>query len=142
MVLTAYRKPLPVIPEYERPAWDGAKQRKLMLQRCANCRKVVFPFNSWCPACHSTEIEWFEGSGKGTVVSRIIYHQAFHPGFEGETPYNVIWVRLDEGPLFTSNLVGGDFTTFDSIKPGMRVEAVYEDVTDEITLTKFRPAEE
>ena len=137
---TQYRKPLPVIRAYEQPAWDGAKQRKLMLQRCSACKAIVYPFNSWCTKCHSFDTEWFQASGKGTITGRIIYDQAFNAGFAEEIPYNVIWVRLDEGPLVTSNLVGGDYTTYDSIKPGTRVEAVFEDVTDTVTLTKFQVA--
>ena len=55
MTTTNYKKPLPVVPEYEQPAWDGPQQGKLMLQRCASCKATIYPFNSWCTACHSFE---------------------------------------------------------------------------------------
>ncbi len=135
-----YKKPLPIIPSYEKPFWEGAKKRQTLLQRCKSCKHIIFPANVWCPDCHSRDVEWFQASGKGTIFSRIVYHQAFHPGFEDDLPYNVVWVRLEEGPLFTSNVVGLEKAPnqYQILKPGTKVEAVYEDVTDEITLTKFR----
>ncbi|MCC7103596.1 MAG: CoA transferase [Chloroflexi bacterium] len=47
MVSTDYREPLPAIPEYEQPAWDGAREQKVMLQRRADCQQLVYPVNSW-----------------------------------------------------------------------------------------------
>ena len=45
-------------------------------------------------------------------------------------------VQLEEGPRLTTNLLECDVK---NIKIGMPVEAVYEDITDEITLLQFRP---
>jgi hypothetical protein len=45
-------------------------------------------------------------------------------------------VELDEGPRILTNLIGlanGD------IRAGLPVEIVFDDVTDEITLAKFKP---
>jgi uncharacterized OB-fold protein len=63
-------------------------------------------------------------------------HQVYHPGFAGEVPYAVVVVELEEGVRLVSNLVGcpvGD------VVPGMPVEAVFDDVTPDVTLPKFRP---
>ncbi len=135
-----YMKPLPIMMPYEKPFWEGAKERQVLLQRCKNCKHIIFPTNSWCPDCHADEIEWFQASGKGTIFSRIVYHQAFQAGFADDLPYNVVWVRLDEGPLFTSNIVGFDKAPnqYQTLKPGTRVEAVFEDINDEVTLIKFK----
>jgi uncharacterized OB-fold protein len=63
-------------------------------------------------------------------------HQLYHPGFKGEIPYNVTVVELEEGPRMTANLVG---CPNDQIRVGMPVEVVFERITDEVTLPKFRP---
>jgi uncharacterized OB-fold protein len=47
-------------------------------------------------------------------------------------------VELVEGPRLVSNIVD---CRNEEIYVGMPVEAVYEPVTDEITLVKFRPVE-
>jgi uncharacterized protein len=44
--------------------------------------------------------------------------------------------RLDEGPRLLTNLVG---VSNDGIRARMPVEIVFEEVTDEITLAKFKP---
>ena len=62
-------------------------------------------------------------------------HQVLHPAFREEVPYNLIVVELDEGPRLTSNLVG---TPDDQIRVGMRVEAVFEQLSDAVSVPKFR----
>ena len=62
-------------------------------------------------------------------------HQAYHPAFEA-VPYAVVVVQLDEGVRMLTNLLAvgpGD------VAIGMPVEVVFEDVTGEVTLPKFRP---
>jgi len=45
-------------------------------------------------------------------------------------------VRLEEGVQLMSNIVG---CKPEQVKCDMEVEVVFEDVTDEITLPKFKP---
>ncbi len=56
--------------------------------------------------------------------------------YDDELPYNVAEVELEEGPRLLTNLVG---VGNDEIRAGMPVEIVFDDVTDEITLAKFKP---
>ncbi|MDZ7726768.1 MAG: OB-fold domain-containing protein [Dehalococcoidia bacterium] len=58
------------------------------------------------------------------------------PAFVDKAPYVIAIIELEEGPHMTSNIVGCEI---EDVRIGMPVEAVYEDVTDEITLVKFRP---
>jgi uncharacterized OB-fold protein len=69
------------------------------------------------------------------VNSWVVFHQSYFRGFDGELPYNVAEVELEEGPRLLTNLVG---ITNDQISAGMPVEIVFEDVTGEVTLAKFR----
>jgi hypothetical protein len=64
-------------------------------------------------------------------------HQVYHPGFAGEVPYAVVVVELAEGARLVSNLV--DCPVAD-VRAGMPVEVVFDDVTFDVTLPKFRPA--
>lgn len=36
----------------------------------------------------------------------VVYHQVYHPDWKDDIPYNVSWIKLDEGALMLSNLVG------------------------------------
>jgi hypothetical protein len=61
------------------------------------------------------------------------FHRAYWGGFNDALPYRVCLVRLEEGPLLVSNLVGESATA----KLGAAVHVVFEKVTEEITLPKF-----
>jgi hypothetical protein len=65
------------------------------------------------------------------------FHQSYFRGYDGDIPYNVAEVELDEGPRLLTNLVN---VANDKIHAGMPVEIVFDDVTDEITLAKFKPS--
>ena len=64
--------------------------------------------------------------------------KVYHPAFSGEVPYAVVAVELEEGPRVTSKLVD---CPLENITAGMPVEVVFEDVSEEISLPKFRPRE-
>jgi hypothetical protein len=133
--MTAYPKPLPAISDANRPYWDALRRRELRLLRCASCARLrVYPFR-YCPHCGHEQAEWTALSGRGTIWSVGIFHQIYFEGFRAEAPYAVVVVELDEGPRVYSNIVG---TSAHAIRIGDRVEAVFEDVTAEVTLLKFR----
>ena len=54
-----------------------------------------------------------------------------------KTPYVIAVIELDEGPRMMSNLIIDD--AYDCAVE-MPVEIVFDDVTDAVTLPKFRPA--
>ena len=55
-------------------------------------------------------------------------------------PYVVGLIELEEGARMMSNLIDIQPDP-EHVKIGMPVELVYDDVTDEVTLPKFRPAQ-
>ncbi len=55
-----------------------------------------------------------------------------------EVPYVVAIIELVEGPHMLSNVVG---VPVERVQVGMRVGVIFERVTDEISLPKFRPME-
>ena len=127
-------KPLPPEDAANRPFWDGAKRRVLMLQCCLDCGRHRFPAARYCARCRGERSEWVATSGAGVVESFCTFHKAYWPGFEREVPYAVVQVRLDEGVRLFSNLVD---VPRDRIKSGMRVRAHFDAVTPEVTLVKF-----
>jgi uncharacterized OB-fold protein len=62
-------------------------------------------------------------------------HQVYFPSFAGDVPYNVVWVKLDEGPMITSSIVDADPS---EIEIGARVIVTFDPVTDDISLPRFR----
>ena len=136
--MSEYGKPLPHVTPLTQPFWDAAKAARLVVQQCTNCGRNRFPPAKNCDHCLSDETEWVDVSPFGTVWSVCEFHRAYFKGFEPDLPYNVAIVRLDDGPSMYTNLVGIDYH---NVEIGMRVQAVFEPVTDTVTLVKFRPIE-
>lgn len=133
-----YKKPIPIPDEASRPFFEGAKQHKLMIQRCSACGTWHWPVISYCQVCLSKDISWAQASGKGTLYTFGLMHQIIHPGFASEVPYNVAEVDLEEGVRVMSPIVG---CSNDDLHIGMPLEVTFEDITDEVSLPKFKPAD-
>jgi uncharacterized OB-fold protein len=129
-------KPLPVPTEDSEPYWQGCKQHELRMQRCEDCGHFRFPPSVICPKCTSLEATWTKLSGRGEIYTFVIFHQVYHPAFDPDLPYNVAIVHLEEGPFMHANIVG---CRNEDLRIGMPVEVVFEDISDEITLPRFRP---
>jgi hypothetical protein len=136
MAETKYRKPLPRIDEESRGFWEGLARHELGVQRCRACGTVRFYPRAVCPACLSGDTEWRRASGRGTVYSFTVTRQNQAPGFREEVPYVLAVVELEEGVRLMTNIVG---CPPDQVRIGMPVEVVFDDVTPEVTLAKFRP---
>ena len=131
-----YRKPLPRIDEESRGYWEALARHELYLQRCRDCGTLRFYPRALCPSCLSSAVEWVRASGRGTVYTFTVTHQNQAPGFREELPYVLAIVELEEGPRLMTNVIG---CPPDALRVGMPVEVVFDDVTPEVTLPKFRP---
>jgi len=134
---SAYTKPLPSIEEWNRPFWEAARDGMLKLQQCGDCGHIRSPINHVCPRCLSERHEWVRLSGRGTVLSSIVFHQVYHPAFAGDLPYNVSLIQLEEGPRLLSNVVG---LPPSEVRVGDAVQAAFDAVTPEVTIPRFRRA--
>jgi uncharacterized OB-fold protein len=137
--VSEYAKPLPHLTKLNRPYFEGAKQGELRLQRCGACGHHWFPPSTSCPRCLSPEYEWVKVSGRGRVWSWIMMHQLYFKSFEADIPYNVAFIQLEEGPFMMSSLVD---IADDQIRCDLPVEVTFDQVTDEIAIPRFRPAED
>jgi uncharacterized OB-fold protein len=140
--MNAYTKPLPPIDEHNRHFFDAAKNGRLELPRCDNCGSFHTYFEPWCNKCNHQGVHWERLSGRGKIWANCRFHKVYFKGFEGEVPYNVAMVELEEGPRLITNIVDLPTGALGEMPIGMEVEAAFEPVTDEITLIKFRPADD
>jgi uncharacterized OB-fold protein len=131
----AVARPVPEITPHLAPFFAAAKEGRLVVQRCTECRLMRFPARELCSGCLATTSEWVPVSGRGEVFSYNVMHQVYHPAFAAEVPYAVVVVRLAEGPKITTNLVD---CRPEEIRIGMPVEAVFEPASADVTLLKFR----
>ena len=97
--------PLPEPTPLSQPYWDALTAGRLTFQRCRNCDHAWLPPRAECPECLAAEWNWVQASGKGRVISWVIYHHAYHQAFKERLPYNVALVELDEGPRLITNIV-------------------------------------
>ena len=132
-----YNKPLPNVNGDSREFWAGCKVHELRFQKCQACGHVRWPASIICPVCYSKETEWIVAEGKGKVYTFVVYHVAYDAAFEKDLPYVVADVALEEGPRLLTNIVG---CRPDEVRCEMPVEVIWEDITEDFSLPKFRPS--
>jgi uncharacterized protein len=127
--------PIPEINEVNAPYWQALKAGRLVFQACG-CGNRWLPPRRECPRCLRDDgWAWTEAGGQGRLVSWVVYHTAYHPAFQGRTPYNVAIVELAEGPRLISNIeaANGD------LQGGMALTLSVAREGD-VALARFRPA--
>jgi len=78
---------------------DYLDQGKVMGTRCKQCGRVHFPPRADCAECLSSDIEWFEVSGTGKLISfsKLIYAPV---GFEEDLPYSIAVLDYGDYKIF------------------------------------------
>jgi uncharacterized OB-fold protein len=128
------RKPAPRPSPESAPYWAAAARHKLNVQKCRNCGQHWFPPSQRCPHCTAADFDWVEVSGRGKVYSFVVFHRVYHPAFEGDVPYVVALVELEEGPRLLTNIVG---TPPEDVRCEMPVAVTFEDIADGVAIPKF-----
>ena len=139
MTQQPYTKPVPVPQGESDYYWEKAKAHELWLRNCGDCNQAYFYPRDICPHCFSRNTSWIQASGKGTLHTFAIVHRAPTPAFRDDAPFVVAMVDLEEGARMPTNLVEVEPDPA-NITIGMAVEVVFEDITVEIALPKFKPA--
>jgi hypothetical protein len=98
-------KAVPIATPVTKPFWEGTAAGELRVQRCGACQTAFLYPRIRCPHCGSDQVNWIRASGRGRLYSYVINHMAA-PGWQGEVPYVIAVVQLEEGPRMLSNLVG------------------------------------
>ncbi|MEH6378589.1 bifunctional MaoC family dehydratase N-terminal/OB-fold nucleic acid binding domain-containing protein [Streptomyces sp. KLMMK] len=126
-------RPRPVINRDNAPFWEGVAAHKLLIQRCAACGTLRFPWLPGCGRCGSPEWGTTEACGSGTVHSYVVVHHPPFPAFD--PPYAVALVELAEGVRMISGITG---VPHDRVRIGMPVELEFIRVDAEWELPVFR----
>lgn len=88
---------------------------------CKKCGENFYPPRNMCPDCRRDgQIEDFKFKGTGEIVTYTVIRTAAE-GFEGQTPYVLGIIKLDEGPQLTSQIIG----MADEMEIGMKVRPVF-----------------
>ena len=123
--------------------WRLQQQRYgLVGEVCPHCEEKIFPPRDVCPNCAQEAKTPYVFSGKGEVFS---YTTIYDPpeGYEGNAPYTVALIKLEEGPLVTAQLTDVDNG---KVEIGTPVEMVTRKLREDgdrgmlVYGYKFRPA--
>lgn len=138
--MAEYEKPLPRAedPALTQPFWDATKRHELVIPHCSKCNQYFWYPRQACPNCLQEDWEWTPVSGKASLHTFTVVRQAQNPTFSDDIPYAFAMVRLDEGVSMISNIVECEVP--DGLAVDMRLEVVFDDVTEDYTLVKFKPA--
>ena len=129
--------PVPLVEALTEPFWAAARAQRLVIQHCTDCGAFRHLPHVMSGSCQSSAHDWVESAGVGTVYTYTIVTHPVHEATTHAVPYNVAVVQLDDcgGVLVPSNVI--DCEPAD-VEVGMRVAVVFEAVTDEITIPRFR----
>jgi uncharacterized protein len=123
--------------ELTAPFWNAAREGRLVIQRCKECRAWQHPPGPICRSCYSTDLEFAELSGRGVLYSFTVTHHAVVPGFESEVPYIVAVAELEEqrGLRFLANLKDADAG---EVQIGLPVQVTFDPAGDGTRLPRLR----
>ncbi len=128
------KRPRPALTQDNQFFFEGAKQHKLLIQRCTNCGQLRHPPRPACANCQSFEWEAVTASGRGTIYSYVVNHYPQVPAFD--YPLVVALVELEEGIRLVANVA--DITP-ETVAIGMPVLVDFCDYDEDLTLPVFRP---
>ena len=95
--------------------------------KCRKCGTVHFPPRAVCTKCKSTEVDKYQLKGTGKIESFTVIRTP-PKGFEKEAPYVIALVRLDEGPMLTTQIIDCDI---EEVKIGKKVKAVFRKIQED-----------
>lgn len=86
---------------------EALKQNKLLGLKCRACRAITVPPKMACRQCGAFDMEIIEVKGSGKIRTFTTVFVGAE-GREGEVPYIIVMVELEEGPWIMGNLEGID----------------------------------
>jgi uncharacterized OB-fold protein len=128
-------RPRPAITQDNAFWFEGAREHRLLIQRCSSCGTLRHPPLPACAVCGSLEWEAVESSGRGSLYSYVVVHYPQVAAFEYPLPIGL--VELEEGTRVVANLGAVDL---DRLEVGMALRAEFVDHDDELSLPVFVPA--
>jgi len=132
--------PVPVPDPLSAFFWEGAREGKLLIQRCNSCGTFVHLPRPICRSCQSFDLAPAQVSGRGTLYSYTATYKAFHPYFVSRVPYLLATVELAEQPglMVLTNLVDVEEP---DVRIGMELQVEFRPLGTDHVLPVFKPAE-
>ena len=127
-------RPRPALTQDNAFWFEGARQHRLLIQRCKECGTLRHPPRPMCSQCRSYEWDVLDASGRGTVHSFVVNHYPQVPAFD--YPLAVGLIELQEGTRLVANVIGVEPS---DIQIGMPVEVEWVDHDPDLSLPAFRP---
>lgn len=115
--------------------FEGAQERRLLIQRCTACQALRHPPQPRCDRCGAYDWDTVEASGRGSVYSFVVNHHPQVPAFDYPLPIGLI--ELEEGTRLVAQIVD---CPPGEIQVGMAVEVTWLDDDPDLVLPAFRPA--
>ncbi len=130
---------LPRLTDANREFWQGGEVNELRFWRCQDCAQYIHPPLPICPSCHGKNLRVEPVSGRATLTTFSVNHQAWMPG--PELPYCVAIIEIMEDPRvrLTTNIVNCDH---DALVIGMPLRAIFEHHVDpegDVWIPLFEP---
>jgi uncharacterized OB-fold protein/acyl dehydratase len=128
-------RPRPALTQDNAFWFEGARQHRLLIQRCKQCGTLRHPPRPMCSECRSYEWDVVDASGRGTVYSFVVNHYPQVPAFD--YPLAVGLIELEEGTRLVANVIAVEPS---DIQIGMPVEVEWVDHDRDLSLPAFRPS--
>ncbi len=130
---------LPRLTDENREFWTGGAHGELRFWRCDDCETYIHPPAPICPTCFSKRMHVEAVSGRATLATYSVNHQAWMPG--PELPYVVGIVEIVEQPSvrLMTNVVN---CPVDDVRIGMALHVTFEhhpDPDGDVYLPLFEP---
>jgi len=131
--------PQPMSDTETLPWWEAAARHELMVQRCSHCGYMRLPPAPVCGECQSFDLHLTQVSGRGEVYTYTIVHRPI--AMDQTVPFVIAVIDLEGAPgvRLISNLVEIDP---DEVAIGLAVEVAWEDMSDDLSLPRFKRAED
>ena len=104
---------------------EALKDDKLIGLKCNQCGAITVPPKMVCRKCTSPDLEIVQLKGTGEIKTFTTVQVAAE-GREGEVPYTIVLVKLDEGPWIMGNLTDIDPSQATMELVGKRVKMGHE----------------
>jgi len=124
----------PPVTDVSAPFWDATREKRLTIQRCADCERWIWYPRSACTRCLGEDLRWTDVAGAGSVYAVSVHHRPGVAEMNDRVPYAVALVELQEGVRMLTNVVDCDP---ESVQIGQKVSVAWEALSDGRNLPVF-----
>ncbi|GAB2843582.1 hypothetical protein GCM10022221_48530 [Actinocorallia aurea] len=125
----------PLIVTQDNAFWfEGAREGRLLVQRCSECAALRHPPGPACPECRSFDWDVVESGRLGTLHSYTVVHRPQDPAFT--YPLSIGLLDLAEGFRLVADI--GEVEP-DGLSIGMAMEVVFTEHAHGDVLPSLRP---